>query len=117
MILSTPSRFSLSTSAAMLLTSSSILISGPGEATSGVSLVTAPTMPIFWPPTSSTTEGLMRSPTLDLAVGETLALTTGKVTSSRNGTSADSPSSNSWLPTVMASNFIWFRNSASALPL
>ena len=90
---------------------------GPGEETCGVSVVTAPTMPIFCPPTSSTTEGLMRSPTLEAALAFTFALSTGNLMTSRNGARAFSPSSNSWLPTVMASNFIWFRNSASTAPL
>ena len=48
----------------------------------------------------------MRSPTLEAAFAWTLADSTGNLITSRKGASASSPSSNSWLPTVIASNFI-----------
>ena len=90
---------------------------GPGDANSSVSCGVRPIKPIFSPPFSITVDFWMTSDKSGSPETSALDIRIGKFVFPMNSRRISGPSSNSWLPTVMASYPNLFIISAASLPL
>ena len=77
-------------------------LSAPGWSWTASCSVVKPTMPTLSPPTSSTVDFTNLPSMAGSALASMLLLTTGKLTLSRKLPRLAGPSSNSWLPSVIA---------------
>ena len=102
MIRRTPWRCSAATASRVAATGSVKRTVGPPLELVAVEGVVRPISPIFSPATGNTRVAPKRPASSGSALASTLALITGTVRPVRKRASSSGPSSNSWLPRVMA---------------